>query len=589
MAAALMAMAQRMTVEVNPQTPSAGEPFVVTYVVENAGGNGNLSLGSNFNGLRVLGGPSKGSSQSISVVNDKMTKKSSVTFTFYVEAPKAGTYQIPSATYSGAKPLKTTGKTIRVTDQASEPDPTTPQGMMRQMQQIQQQMQQHMANIDRLQGRVNPSRQDVPEGKRIFLKASVNKTTAYEQEAIVLTYKLYTITQSIRLLRNINPKFDNFNYKQMELEGRNNLTPEAYGGYNYLTTILYQYVLFPQKSGRLVIPSLDAEFGVSMGFDDDIVQAKSDSLVLNIKALPERPANFIGAVGHDFTVSAKLDANEVAANDALLYGVTVTGTGNLHLMKAPQLTWPKGFESYDAKKKDQTEITTEGYQGNMTFEYVAVPHDEGKYTIPATTFSYFDTTVDAYRTLTIPAKTVTITPSKGGSHGSDDVAEKTDIQPIRLGSYSYHDGTADFWGSMAYLMAHLLVVLMTLLVLWGGPRYMRVSSDMSRKAGKTATKRLREAERLRRLHKKDEFYDEVMRALLGFASDKLRITTLELTKDNLSEQMLAHGVDQGLVDKYLGVVEQCEYARFAPGDAALTIKKVYNEAFESIVQLDAKL
>ena len=67
-------------------------------------------------------------------------------------------------------------------------------------------------------------------------------------------------------------------------------------------------------------------------------------------------------------------------------------------------------------------------------------------------------------------------------------------------------------------------------------------------------------------NKKDAFYDEVLKALWGYISDKLNIPVSRLSKDNIEEKLRNHGVNEELIKEFLNALNDCEFARFAPGD-----------------------
>lgn len=591
----LSVVAQGIKMSINPVHPYVDDLIEVSYTLD-GNTDDDFKLNGSFGKLRVVAGLSKGSSHRVEIVNGHISESNELIYTYRVMANSAGNYTIPGATCGKHS---CASRTIHISedDGSSQVDPSSPWAMMQQMQ---RQMQQHMDAIDRAAG-VQPQSQaptsssssnvHVPEGQRTFLDVQANKTTAYEQEAIVITYKLYSIDQPANLLKQLNPKFDNFQYKDVPVDGGRTLHRERVKGKDYFTSTMYKYVLFPQKSGRLVIPRVHIELETLSNFDGHRVKAFADSIAFNIKPLPQRPNGFCGAVGHDFKVASKIDANEVAANDAFSYRLIVSGVGNLNLMTTPQIDFPKNIENYEPKKHDETEITSGGYKGDVTYEYAVVPHKEGSYTIPELPFIYFDTSTGKYVTLYAQSHNLRVT--RGISGGVSDREDESDICGIHKGAPRLLHTNDSLWGSLLYFMSYvffLLAALIAFVVTW---RLTNASVDlttlMARRAAKAATKRLRKADRLRRERKNDEFYDEVMRALLGYVSDKLNIQNIELNKDNVMDTLISRGVDKAIIDRFLSVLGECEFARFAPGDPDLTIRKLYDDAFNSIIELDSQL
>ncbi len=271
----------------------------------------------------------------------------------------------------------------------------------------------------------------------------------------------------------------------------------------------------------------------------------------------------------------------------------------MHLMKSPVVNFPKDFEVYDPKKEDKTVHTAQGAKGSVIYDYVVVPRHGGTYDIPAVEFCYFDTDKQKYQVLKTEAYHVNV--AKSANEGSSQTYTSkedlkvigNDIRFIKLENVNVSAEDMSFFDSVSYWMTYIVLALIFLVLLLVFRKYVKENANTVRlrvkKAGKAANKRLRNAAKLMQAHDSAAFYDEIMRALLGYAGDKLNLRTTDLNKDNVRAALTGRGVDAALIDSYLDVVSQCEFARFAPGDPDATMDRIYSEADEAINKLNAIL
>ena len=398
-----------------PDVVEEGEQFRLSFTV-------NTQDVSNFHlptlkGFSVDMGPSRSSQSSFQMINGKTSQSSSVTYTYILSALKAGTYTIPAATAT------VNGKQYRSNTVSIEVVPGSGGGAQSRQQGSGQhgrmQMQDAGAKIT---------------GKDLFITVTADKQRLYEQEAVVLTYKVYSLVNLSQLAGGM-PDLEGFHTQEIELPQQKSLKMEEHNGRRYGTVVWRQYVLFPQRSGKMTIPSIKFE-GIVVQQNRNIdpidaffnggstmVEVKktivAPSLTLQVDPLPSpRPANFSGAVGK-FNISASLTPSELKTNDALTLRVTVSGSGNMKLMKTPVVKFPKDFETYDAKITDQTKVGRGGVSGNKIFDYLAVPRHPGKYTVPPVEFCYFDTDAKAYKTVKTESFDLSVAKGKGGSSGGN--------------------------------------------------------------------------------------------------------------------------------------------------------------------------
>lgn len=586
-------------VRVTLQAPSQveeGQRIRVSYVV-NTQDVDDIQVGD-FPGFELLYGPSTSSSSSFSIVNGKTTHTSQMTFTYTLLAQKAGNYKLPAAA------VKSGGQTYR-SNQASI-----------------QILQGDGSGASDGSGQSNGSaatRQRLQNaGERItsndlYITVTASKKRLYEQEAVLLTYKLYTLV-SIDQCSGKMPDLDGFHTQEIALPQQKTLKYERVNGRNYGTVVWSQYVLFPQKTGKLVVPAINFEadvvqqdrsvdpFDAFFGGGSSLIRVKktivAPAVELTVDPLPTRPANFSGAVGTQFNISGSLSPEQVDANDAVSLRLVVSGVGNMKLMKAPKVEWPKDFESYDPKMMDKTRITTNGATGNIIYDYTAVPRHGGKYSVPPVEFCYFDTNTKSYKTLRTDSFHVAVAKTAGSAvrrvqNQEDLTVLNSDIRYIRTSAAKLRPQGSTFFGSLNYWLVYVGAVLFFLLMVAVFYRQAKANANVARrrgrKAGKAATKRLKSAAKLLKQGQSKAFYEEVTRALWGYVGDKLNLPVTELNKDNVGEQLTERGVGEESIQRFLRVLGDCEFAQYAPGDPSATMDKLYGEATEVINELDAKL
>lgn len=576
-----------------PDVCEVGRRINVSYIVDTQDVD-DIQVGE-FPGFELLYGPSTSSQSSFQMVNGKTTHSSTITFTYVLLAEKEGNHTLPAAS------VKANGKTIRSGTATIQvlPSSNASQGS---------------SSGRGSASQSTPHSDDDLSDRDLFITATASKSKIYEQEAVVLTYKLYTLV-NIRQLSGDMPELDGFHCQELNSKAQMSLKYERYNGRNYGTAIWRQYVLFPQKSGKMTIPSIsfDAEVEVTNHNADpfDIFfgggsltqmlrkTLKTPEIEIDVKPLPSpAPSNFSGAVGK-FSMTASLTPEQLDANDAASMRIIVSGQGNMKLMKAPVVDAPKDFEVYTPKETDKTSNTAAGAKGNVVFDYVIVPRHGGKYSIPPVEYVYFSPETEKYVTLRTDSFHLAVAKGKPAASGAS-VREKEDLRVLSSDIHYINTRRADiresvdgFFGTTSYIMIHVGAASLFLLLLAVFYRQAKANADIARKrgkrAGKEAAKRLKLARKLLRNHEAGPFYEETLRALLGYAGDKLNIPMTHLAKENVREALAARGVDESLIRQYMDVLESCEFARFAPGDPMATMDKIYESATQAINNLNKNL
>jgi hypothetical protein len=445
------------------------------------------------------------------------------------------------------------------------------------------------------------------------MTATANKTNVYEQEAILLTYKIYSAVNLTQLDGKL-PNLDGFQIQEMPLPRTKQFKIESYNGRNYQTVVWSQYLLFPQKSGELVIPSItyegivqeinpnidpiEAFFNGTGGVMDFKKKITTPKVVINVQPLFDKPAGFSGGVGR-FSIESSINANTVKTNDAINLKVVISGKGNMKLINTPEVAFPKDFETYDAKVTDNFSISTDGLTGTRQFEYLAVPRTHGTYTIPPINFVYFDTSSRSYKTVSTEPYTIVVEKGKGtlnkavadftnGQRTVDQIG--VDIRYIKRGDSELRKNNETFFSGYSYWLCYVIAVVLFVLIVILANKYrtdnQNEAKSRGRKANKIATKRLKYASVLLKDKKKGEFYDEVLKALWGYIADKLNMPQEYLNKDNIQSRLEEKGVEQPLIDDFIKVLDNCEFARYAPGEGEGAMDSVYEGAIDVISKME---
>ena len=545
-------------------------------------------------GFDVLMGPSRSQQSSIQIINGKRTSNSSTAFTYILLAGSPGTYTIPAASVEvNGEKVFSNAISIKVLPQ----DQTS-------------------GNSGNNGGGSASSSRSQAAGSRIsandlFITATASKTTVHEQEAILLTYKVYTVV-NLRQLYGKMPDLKGFHTQEVELPQQKTFTLEHYKGRNYNTTVWSQYVLFPQQTGKLEIPSITFDGVVAQqtvsddpfdaffnggGYVEVKKKITTPKVVINVQPLPAKPAGFSGAVG-EFKLASSINATDVKTNDAVTIKLTLSGTGNMKLIGTPEVKFPQDFEIYDPKVTDDYKLTNSGLTGTKTFEYLAIPRHAGNFTIPAIEFTYFDLKSNSYKTLKTEAYNLKV--AKGQGNADQVISDFTnkesvkmlgkDIRFIKLGDSSLRPKGDFFFGTVGYYLCYLIPLLLFIVfaVIYRQKALenANVAKVKTKKANKVATRRMKLAGKLLAENKKNEFYDEVLKALWGYISDKLSIPVSQLSKDNIEAELTNYGVQEALIAEFIGVLNECEYARYAPGNENEAMDKVYSASVEVISKME---
>ena len=571
-----------------PSHVAAGENFRVAYTI-NTSDVEEFRMGGVQDGLEVIAGPYTSSQSSYQMINGHTSSSSSVTITYTLYAAKNGSFTIgASHALVGGKRLSSRPVKIQVSGHAQRTNGAP-----------------NMHGQDSYDQPRMRSAGSAISGSDLFIKVSASKKRVHEQEPILLTYKVYTQVDLTQLEGKM-PDLKGFHTQEVPLPQQKTFHTETVNGRPYKCVTWSQYVMYPQMTGRLEIPSItfkgivvqqnrnvdpmEAFFNGGSGYVEVKKDIKAPGITLQVDPLPQRPANFSGGVGK-FNISASLDKKEVKAGEPITLRVVVGGIGNLKLLKQPVVNFPKDFDKYDAKVTDKTRLTANGVEGNMVYDFLAVPRNQGSYTIPSVELTYYDTSKNAYKTIKTQPFKVEVEKGDGTAGESEDFASQDkDIHTIKLGKVEQHKANEMFFGSFGYWISLLMPLIAFVVLLIVFRRRAVENADIvkkrSNRAGKIATKRLRLANKLMLQGKQGEFYDEVMRALWGYMSYKLNMPAEKLNRDNIRETLGRHFVDDATIEKFTTALDECEFERYAPGDAAGNMNRTFESAMTAIMDIE---
>lgn len=573
----------RFTME-GPEVVEAGEQFRLGFTLNERGTDLQLPDLSNFD---VLMGPSTSQSSSIQIINGKTTQTSSFSYIFILRAKKEGNFTIRPAS------IKVDGKTYESNTLAIQVVKGQPQqavGQQNNQQDNQEQEQTPTGNISK---------------ENLFVRIAVDKTNVSKGEQIISTIKLY-ISQNVPLngFDEVKlPTYEGFWTKDIEVPTQVNFTREVYNGKIYQVGVLKKTILFPQQTGAIRINPFEITCVVrqrvrqQQSFFDDffdnyqMVKAKvvSEPVTINVKDLPNQPADFSGAVGN-FNLSSSVDKTNAKSNEAVTLKLTVNGSGNLTLINPPKIELPQDFEAYEPKTSDRVIASDNGLNGSITFEYLFIPRFAGNFTIPSVRFVFFNPASRQFETQTTDAYNINVV------KGSDDTNLSVvssfskenvkmigkDIRFIKQNKSKLKPRDSSFYGTFEFYGLYILSLLAFAVVFVLNRKKIKENANIAlmrnKRANKIANKRLREASVFLKNNNAEKFFESVIKALWGYLSDKLSIPVAELNRQKASESLLNKGIDQETVAELLKIIDDCEFARYAPAAFSGTMKDIYDGA-----------
>ena len=548
-------------------------------------------VSQDFGTFTLAGGPSQGSSTSISFINGQQSMKSEYSYTYTLKPSKLGDATIPGVTFLvNGKQVKSNAVTVTVTQEN---------------QRQQQQQQRRSSWWDWDMPSAQPQQQQLSKDD-VILKASASKTNPYEGEEVIITHKLY-LSSNIQNFQPTGNEFpsqpDLWTYTLGDPEAEPKHTVETLNGKRYNVFELRKTAVYPQKTGEITITPLELEGVVTIPSGwfgrQEKMNLKSNSVTLNVKPLPQgKPMGFSGLVGK-FTLKSSLTKNELATNDATNLVITVSGSGNIQHIEDLNINFPTDFDVTDPAISDRVQTGGSSVSGSRSFEYVIIPRAAGTFTIPAAEFSYFDLATHSYKTLTTEPYTVTVTKGAGEENTVEGNSFKQDIQIldkdiryIKSGRRAFVPAGRHLFGTLPYyiLLFLPLFLFVLLLIVWRKRIKNRenVAQLRNRRANKVARKSLKKAKVLLAAGKEEEFYVEISRALWGYMSDKFHIPLADLSMDTVRNRLSEKNVAEEDIEEFVSTLNECEFARFAPNSGHDLMNRLYELSLQFITKIEKK-
>ncbi len=573
---------------------SVGEQFQVSYELN---GDGKDFRTPNFTNFEVIGGPFSSTSSSVQIINGSVTKTNTQTYSFHLRAIKEGRFTMPQASITVDR-KRITSEPCEINVVASSNGSSSLSGS----------------------GKISNNSQTNDNAKEIFMEAVPSKKKVYIGEQLMLTYRLFYTIPISQLSVSKSPSYSGFWTKDVT---SNNGTLQQSSimrdGKQYNVSTLQEMVLFPQKSGTLTIDPLDITclaqirqqrnrsqtydpfedfFGDVFGTSYTNVKKEIKSQPINIEVMPlptaNKPQSFKGAVGQ-FTFTSKIDKKELNVNEAFTLTLTVSGKGNIELLELPKPSFPPDFEVYDPKITLSVKDNALGISGSKKAEYIVIPRVSGDFTLDEIEFSYFNTSLERYETLKSETEQIKVNKIEGNS-GNNVVYTPGQADIKYLGSDILHINTSNklnitgvtFYMSTTYIimLCIMIATFVTTLVIFKRRVQLNKNQVLKRnkQATKTAKKRLNNAYNFLKTNNQNSFYEELSQALWGYISDKLNIVRSQLSMETVKEMMLNKNVSEDIVNEFIELLNNCEFARFAPGDPNKKMEDLYQKGIEIITK-----
>ncbi len=511
-------------------------------------------------------GSSSSSSSSTSIINGKVSSEITKSYIFSLQPEKVGKFIIPPISVKvGKENFVTDPITITIVEGTAKPLPPNSS---------------HFQNSNK-SGKL---------ADNLFIEAEISKKSVYENEPILVEFKLFSRLDVVNLSFANDPNFEGF-WKEDVFTPKNvNFKTVSRNGQRYNMMLLSSVALFPSKSGKLKIPifelSVDVrtesrsffDFGSSQNY---IIKSKPKSL--NVKKLPPTNLN-TNAVGK-FKMKSKISETELKVGDSFTYTLEISGSGNLKQFELPTL--PEITHLRFMEPEIITTINDNKISGKKTIKYLVIAQEKGVFELPAIAFSYFDVKSEKYRTLKTDSYTISVSEGENAiihtnisqttvkMEGQDIgfIITKTNLEPKKL-----------LKNNVIYWLFYLFLILLVPIAIIYAKERAKLSENTDyfrqKQANKILKKYLKKATAAAS-NNDLEFYVAAQNGLSNFLSDKLKIargSSTEILLLNLKKfTKLKNDVEL--------FFQKCNQARFMPGgfsqkeiaDDFTLLKSIINE------------
>ena len=575
---------------------SVGEQFQVSYELN---GDGKDFKSPNFTNFEIIGGPFSSTSSSVQIINGSVSRTNTQTFSFHLRAIKEGKYTIPQASITVDR-KRITSEPCEINVVASS-----------------------TGNNYSNDNAGNNKSQSITNNKEVFLEAVPNKKKVYLGEQIMLTYRIFYTIPISQLSVSKSPSYSGFWTKDIT-NNNGSLQQSSINrdGQLYNVATIQEIVLFPQKTGTLTIDPLDItclaqirqQKNRSYGYDPfedffgDVLggsytnvrkDIKSQPIEIEVMPLPNtnKPSSFKGAVGQ-YTFTSKIDKTDLKVNEAFTLTLTISGKGNIELLELPKPSFPPDFEVYDPKITSSIKDSGLGISGSKTAEYIVIPRVSGDFTLEKTEFSYFNPSLERYETLQSVSHKIQVQKGDGNTNNStiytpgqaDIKYLGSDIRHINTNDKKLNTDKKTFFLSNFYIIIICFMFVVFIAALIAHKKINKFNKNevlsKNKRATKIAKKRLMNAHTYLKSNDQNRFYEEFSQAIWGYISDKLNISRSQLSMETVKEIMLGKYVSENIVNEFVDVLNDCEFARFAPGDTNKKMDELYHKGIELITKAE---
>ncbi len=573
----LLSFAQELTTTVSRNPVAVGEQFQISF---SANGDIEQFRAPSFNGVRILSGPNQSSSSSVQMINGQFSQSKTVSYNYYATALNEGSLEIGSAS------AKVDGKDVK-----SNP-------------------------IKLSVEKANPKSENnvLDLSDKVFIKAHINKTKLYKGEQLVVSYKLYSKINLANIDITGLPELNGFWKEEVETSSRPKV--KAIDGVNHNVWEISRMIVTPQRSGVLEIDPMQATITVQIknnrkrndpfrdpfGFFDSYQNIDKDlqspNLKIDVLPLPNPPVNFSGAVGK-FKLNASVDKQEGKTNEAINYKLTLSGSGNLHLIDEIPIEFPNDFEAYDPQLIDKSFISKNGISGKRIFEHLLIPRYQGTYTIPAVDFIYFNTKNKKYETIQTISFDIQVNKGKddGGSYRSTEELKQSKnifLHDIKKTATWQKKDSLDLISLWWYWLFILIPVISVIIFIIHQKLEEKNNTDLVskkfKKSLKKAQKRLKKANILLKKGEKELFFEEIEKSLWLYFADKFNVDIAILSKESIQSHFNKNDVQNKTTDLFTQIINDCEFCRFAPSSLdANRMQEVYENATHVIIKVETDL
>ncbi len=572
-----------------PLMVAIGEPFPVEFKL-NAKPDSDTFVAPIFgDSFNIVAGPSISNGTSIQIINGDMTRKVNYTYTYILIAQQSGTMTIPAAA------VMVDGKRVLTNTLTVEA------------------VQESQAAQSQAKERSASSRIAADD---LLLRLVLSKSSVYKGEPIHASFKIYSRVDIANYENLKMPQFNGFWAQDITSQQSPRPVRESYNGKIYDTYTIKDYLLYPQHADKIAIEpmsidiiaqivvqsrNIDPFFGGGHEYYNVTRHLETARTPIEVMELPANaPASFSGAVGRYTIEMPAMESTTIKSNAAATLRIKVSGEGNIAFLQAPKIQLPEGFEQYNVRTTESIQNSSSGSSGYKEFEYPFIARKDGDYRIQALEFSYFDPVAKSYNTINTTPFSITVTPDSSAVGESrlirNSVASKenvslleSDIRFIKLGKGNFTSRSNPWILEWTYLLVVALISLLYVALFIMLRRLIRDSKNEALRRGKRASKQVVQRFKSARIAMEQghehTFYEEMLRGLWGYMSDKFNIPVANLTKESMREELARREFDSTVAQSFADIITRCDEMQYSPM-ASSQMGDVYGQSLKLLSEME---